>query len=149
MRSSTRFARSRDGTLIAYALSGSGPPLVKTANWLTHLEFDGQSPGMEALARRTVAPSPLLRYDERGCGLSDREVEDLSFGTWVEDLEAVVEAADLERFTLFGMSQGGPVALAYAARHPEGSRAWCCTAATWSAGSTAARPTSGVAKKRS
>lgn len=119
MRSSTRFARSRDGTLIAYALSGSGPPLVKTANWLTHLEFNGQSPvwrhWLDGLSRHHT----LLRYDERGCGLSDREVEDLSFGTWVEDLEAVVEAADLERFTLFGMSQGGPVALAYAARHPE------------------------------
>lgn len=119
MKPSTRFVRSRDGTLIAYAVSGSGPPLVKTANWLTHLEFDWESPvwrhWLEALSRDHT----LVRYDERGCGLSDREVGDLSFERWVEDLEAVADAAGLERFPLFGMSQGGPVALAYAARHPE------------------------------
>ncbi|HKK08617.1 MAG TPA: alpha/beta fold hydrolase [Gemmatimonadota bacterium] len=119
MEPSTRFTRSRDGTLIAYAVAGSGPPLVKTANWMTHLEFDRESPVWRHWLAALSRDHTLVRYDERGCGLSDREVEDLSFSTWVEDLEAVVDAAGLDRFPLFGMSQGGPVALAYAARHPE------------------------------
>ena len=119
MDQSIRFTRSDDGTMIAYAVSGSGPPLVKTANWLTHLEFDWESPVWRPWLRELSRDHTLVRYDERGCGLSDREVEDLSFERWVEDLEAVVDAAGLERFPLLGMSQGGPVGIAYAARHPE------------------------------
>ncbi|MDX1646150.1 MAG: alpha/beta fold hydrolase [Longimicrobiales bacterium] len=116
---SIRFTHSRDATTIAYAVSGSGPPLVKAANWLTHLEFDWESPVWRHWLRELSAHHTLVRYDERGCGLSDREVDDLSFERWVEDLEAVVDAARLDRFALFGMSQGGPVAVAYAVRHPE------------------------------
>ncbi len=116
---SVRFTRSRDGTTIAYARSGSGPPLVKAANWLTHLEYDWESPVWRHWLRELSRDHTLVRYDERGCGLSDREVEDLSFERWVEDLEAVVDAAGLERFSLLGMSQGGPVGIAYAIRHPE------------------------------
>ena len=119
MEQSIRFARSSDGTMIAYALSGSGPPLVKAANWLTHLEFDWESPVWRHWLRELSSDHTLVRYDERGCGLSDREVDDLSFESWVHDLEAVVDAAGLDRFPLFGMSQGGPVGLAFAARHPE------------------------------
>ena len=119
MEQSIRFTRSSDGTMIAYARSGSGPPLVKAANWLTHLEFDWESPVWRPWLRELSRDHTLVRYDERGCGLSDREVEDLSFEAWVDDLEAVVDAAGLERFPLFGMSQGGPVGIAYAARHPE------------------------------
>jgi pimeloyl-ACP methyl ester carboxylesterase len=119
MEQSIRFARSADGTVIAYARSGDGPPLVKTANWLTHLEFDWESPVWSHWLRDLSRDHALIRYDERGCGLSDRKVDDLSFDAWVDDLEAVVDAAGLERFPLFGMSQGGPVAIAYAARHPE------------------------------
>ncbi|MDX1567162.1 MAG: alpha/beta fold hydrolase [Longimicrobiales bacterium] len=119
MNQSIRFTRSTDGTMIAYAKSGSGSPLVKTANWLTHLEFDWESPVWSPWLRELSRDHTLIRYDERGCGLSDRDVENLSFESWVEDLEAVVDAAGLERFPLFGMSQGGPVAIAYAARHPE------------------------------
>jgi len=116
---SIRFTRSHDGTTIAYARSGSGPPLVRAANWLTHLEFDWESPVWRHWLRELSRHHTLIRYDERGCGLSDREVEDLSFESWVADLEAVVDAAGLDRFPLFGMSQGGPVGIAYAARHPE------------------------------
>ncbi len=118
MDQSIRFTRSGDGTVIAYARSGSGPPLVKAANWLTHLEFDWESPVWRPWLREFSRHHTLVRYDERGCGLSDREVEDLSFESWVEDLESVVDAAGLERFPLFGMSQGGPVGIAFAARHP-------------------------------
>jgi class 3 adenylate cyclase len=92
---------------------------VKAANWLSHLEFDWQSPiwrhWVEGLARNHL----LVRYDERGCGLSEWDVEDFSFEAWVRDLEAVVDAAGLERFPLLGISQGGPVAIAYTVRHPE------------------------------
>ena len=119
MDQSIRFVRSRDGTMIAYARSGRGPPLVKAANWLTHLEFDVNSPVWRPWLRELSRDHALIRYDERGCGLSDRDVDDLSFDAWVDDLEAVVDAAGLERFDLLGMSQGGPVGLAYAARHPE------------------------------
>lgn len=119
MESSTRFTRSTDRTLIAYAVSGDGPPLVKAANWLTHLEYDRESPVWQHWLRELSRYHRLVRYDERGCGLSDREVEDLSFDAWVDDLAAVVDSLELERFPLFGMSQGGPVGIAYAARHPE------------------------------
>lgn len=116
---SVRFTRSRDGTTIAYAVSGSGPPLVKAANWLTHLEFDWESPVWRHWLRELSRDHTLIRYDERGCGLSDREVEDLSFPRWVEDLEAVVDAAGVEDFSLLGMSQGGPVGIRYAAGRPD------------------------------
>lgn len=119
MDQSIRFTRSRDGTMIAYARSGSGPPLVKAANWLSHLEFDWESPVWHPWLRELSRDHTLIRYDERGCGLSDREVDDLSFERWVEDLEAVVDAAGLDRFPLIGISQGGPVGISYAARHPE------------------------------
>ncbi len=119
MEQSIRFVRSRDGTMIAWARSGRGAPLVKAANWLTHLEFDWRSPVWRPWLRELSRDHELIRYDERGCGLSDRDVADLSFARWVEDLEAVVDAARLERFDLLGMSQGGPVGIAYAVRHPE------------------------------
>lgn len=119
IRQSIRFTRSDDGTLIAYATSGTGPPLVKAANWLTHLEFDWNSPVWRPWLRELSRHHTLVRYDERGCGLSDRDVEDLAFEAWVDDLEAVVDAAGLERFPLLGMSQGGPVGIAFAVRHPE------------------------------
>lgn len=120
MEQSVRFTRSsRDGAVLAYALSGSGPPLVKAANWLTHLEFDWNSPVWRPWLRELSRDHTLVRYDERGSGLSDRELDDLSFEAWVDDLESVVDAAGLDRFPLLGMSQGGPVCLAYAARHPE------------------------------
>lgn len=114
-----RVARAPDGVRIAYAVAGEGPPLVKTANWLNHLELDWESPVWRHLMEELASRHTLVRYDERGNGLSDREVEDLSFEAFVRDLETVVDAAGLDRFALLGISQGCPVSIAYAVRHPE------------------------------
>jgi pimeloyl-ACP methyl ester carboxylesterase/DNA-binding CsgD family transcriptional regulator len=114
-----RFCATPDGLRIAWARHGSGPPLVKVANWLTHLEYDWESPvwryWLEGLGRSHT----VIRYDERGCGLSDWETGVLSVDTWLSDLEAVVDAAGVERFSLLGISQGAAIAVAYAVRHPE------------------------------
>jgi len=113
------FCWSPDGVCIARATHGQGPPLVKAANWLTHLDYDWQSPvwrhWLEALGRRYQ----VIRYDERGCGLSDWDVDDFSLDTWVQDLETVVGDVGVDRFPLLGISQGAAVAIAYAVRHPE------------------------------
>jgi pimeloyl-ACP methyl ester carboxylesterase/DNA-binding CsgD family transcriptional regulator len=119
MRQQIRFCRSYDGVKIAYATSGSGPPLVKVANWLSHLEFDWNSPIWAHWLTELSSGFTLIRYDERGCGLSDWDVTDFSLEAWVRDLELVVDALNLERFPLLALSQGGAVAIAYAARHPE------------------------------
>ena len=92
---------------------------MKAANWLSHLEHDWNSPVWRPLLEELGRHQTVVRYDERGCGLSDWDVEDLSFEAWVRDLEAVVDAAGLERFPLLGISQGGPIAIAYAVRHPD------------------------------
>jgi pimeloyl-ACP methyl ester carboxylesterase len=114
-----RFCRGSDGVQIAYAICGRGPPLVRAAHWMSHLKYDWQSPvwrhWMEALSNRTT----LVRYDQRGNGLSDRDVGNVAFEAMVEDLESVVEAAQFDRFTLLGVSQSCAVSAAYAARHPE------------------------------
>ena len=108
-----------DKTRIAYTSIGTGPALVKAANWLSHLEFDWQMPVSRSWLDTLSAHYALTRYDERGCGLSDWSIDDFSFDAWVHDLEAVVDAAGLDRFPLLGISQGGPVAIAYAVKHPE------------------------------
>ena len=114
-----RFCTTQDGTTIAYATSGKGYPLVKAANWMSHLEYDHQSPVWRHWWAGLAERFNLVRYDERGSGLSDWDVEDFSFEAWVQDLEHVADTAAPERFALLGMSQGVPVAVAYAARHPE------------------------------
>jgi DNA-binding response OmpR family regulator/pimeloyl-ACP methyl ester carboxylesterase/DNA-binding SARP family transcriptional activator len=114
-----RFCRSADGVRIAYATIGEGPPLLKPANWLTHLEHDWQSPVWRHWMRELSRGRRLIRYDERGNGLSDWQAEDLSFDACKRDLEAVVEAAGLQRFPMLGISQGCASALAYAVDHPE------------------------------
>ncbi len=114
-----RFCSAPGGTRIAYAVHGRGAPLVRTATWLTHLEFDWESPLWRHWLEGLADGHKVLRYDERGCGLSDWVVEDVSFDARVADLEAVIDAAGLERVAVLGMSQGGPVAVAFAARHPE------------------------------
>jgi pimeloyl-ACP methyl ester carboxylesterase/tRNA A-37 threonylcarbamoyl transferase component Bud32 len=119
VRQDVRFCTAPDGVHIAYATLGQGTPLVKTANWLNHLEFDLESPVWRHWQRELSRDHLLVRYDERGCGLSDWDVAENSFDAWVGDLEAVVDAARLEQFALLGMSQGGPVAIAYAVRHAE------------------------------
>ena len=118
-RQQIRFCTAPDGVRIAYAVSGDGPPLLKAANWLNHLEYDWESPVWRRWLEEVSRHHTLIRYDERGCGLSDWEVENLSFESWVQDLETVAAAAGLERFPLFGCSQGAPIAVAYAVRHPE------------------------------
>ena len=114
-----QFCEAPDGTRLAYAVGGAGPPLVRTANWVSHLEYEWQNevrrPALEALTQHFT----LLRYDQRGCGLSDWGVKDISFDIWVEDLNAVVDAAGFHRFSLLGSSQGCAIAIAYAARYPE------------------------------
>jgi len=119
MQQQIRFCKTADGVRIAYATVGSGQPLVKAANWLSHIEYDWRTPVWRPLFERLARNRRLVRYDERGCGLSDWEVDEFSLDAWVRDLEAVVDAAGLQRFPLLGISQGGPIAIAYAARHPE------------------------------
>jgi len=114
-----RFARSADGVGIAYAVHGSGPPLLIDACWLSHLQFDWQSPVWRHYLVELGRIATVIRYDERGHGLSDRGVTDHSLTARVADLEAVADDAGFERFALLAMSQGGPVAIEYAARHPE------------------------------
>jgi pimeloyl-ACP methyl ester carboxylesterase len=98
---------------------GQGPPLVKTGNFMTHLEFDLESPIWRHLYRELAKDHTLIRYDARGNGLSDRTVDEISFDAFVSDLETVVDAAGLTRFALFGISQGCAVSIAYAVRHPD------------------------------
>lgn len=113
------FCRAGDGVRLAYAVSGEGPPLVRAANWMTHLGYDIESPVWRHWVRDMSRRHRFIRYDERGCGLSDWDAKDFTFDDWVADLESVVEALGVERFPLLGVSQGGAVAVAYAARHPE------------------------------
>jgi pimeloyl-ACP methyl ester carboxylesterase len=114
-----RFCTSADGARIAFATVGGGPPLVKAANWLNHLEFDWNSPVWRHWLRELGRDHTLVRYDERGCGLSDWSAGEMSVDAWVRDLEAVVDTLELERFPLLGISQGAAVAVAFAVRHPE------------------------------
>jgi pimeloyl-ACP methyl ester carboxylesterase len=120
-RQQIRFCRTLDGVRLAYATSGAGPPLVKASNWLTHLDYDWASPVWSHWWQALSEDRLLIRYDERGCGLSDWDVDEASFtlDAWVADLETVVDTLGLERFPLLGISQGGPIAVTYAARHPE------------------------------
>lgn len=119
MQQTIRFIKSADGTRLAVATSGHGPPLVKSANWLSHLEFDWQSPVWRHWFRYLSTGRQLIRFDPRGCGLSDWDAADLSHAAQVADLEAIIEASDLERFPLLGVSQGGAACIEYAVRHPE------------------------------
>jgi pimeloyl-ACP methyl ester carboxylesterase/DNA-binding CsgD family transcriptional regulator len=120
LRHETRFCTAPDGLGLAYAIEGEGPALVKAGNWLTHLEYDRQSPVWRHWIRELTRGRTLIRYDERGCGLSDRELDGMpTLETYVGDLTAVVEATGLERFALLGVSGGGPTVIEYAARYPD------------------------------
>ena len=118
-RHQVHFCTASDRVRIAYAEVGHGPPLLKTANWLNHLEYDWESPVYGPLLHALAADHRLVRYDARGNGLSDWDVPDISFEAFVNDLETVVEAVGLKRFSLLGISQGCAISIAYAVRHPE------------------------------
>jgi len=119
MEQTIRFVTTSDGVKLAYAVSGEGPPLLKTANWLNHLEFDWQSPVWNHWFTQFSTYNTLYRYDIRGSGLSDWVDTKLDFEQQVADLECVADAAGLEKFALLGISQGASVAIEYAVRHPE------------------------------
>ena len=118
-RQEIRYCTTSDGVRLAYASTGNGSPLVKASNWLTHLDFEWGSPIWRHWWAALSAHHRIVRYDERGNGMSQRDVLDVSFDTWVRDLETVVDAAGLDRFPLLGISRGGPIAIAYAVKHPE------------------------------
>ena len=119
VKQQVRFCKSFDGTKIAYAISGEGPPVVLMPSWLTHLEYQWRSiawqPWLEALSSRYT----LVRYDPRGCGLSDRNIHDLTFHSWVRDFSVLVDTLKLDRFSLIGICQGGAIAVAYAGSNSE------------------------------
>lgn len=119
MNQEIRFCTASDSTRLAYAKVGNGPPLVKVGNWMSHLEYDWDSPVWKPWLEGWSRFHTFYRYDPRGCGLSDWNVTNFSFEALVCDLEAVVDAAGLEQFDLFAMSQGGCVSMAYTAKHPE------------------------------
>jgi len=135
LRQEIQFATAADGTRIAFAAVGEGPPLIKAANWLNHLEYDWESPIWRHFFAAFADHRRLIRYDARGNGLSDWDVEDFSFEAFVGDLERVVDASGVDRFALLGISQGCAVSIAYAVRHPERvshlvlyggyARGWC------------------------
>jgi pimeloyl-ACP methyl ester carboxylesterase/DNA-binding CsgD family transcriptional regulator len=118
-RQQVRFCTSPDGVRLAYAISGEGPPLVRAPHWFTHLEHDWSNPVMRPWVEDLSKRYRLLRFDQRGTGMSDREVAEISPQAHSRDLEAVVDAAGFERFALVGLSQGAAYAIAYAAQHPE------------------------------
>lgn len=117
-RQTVAFCRSFDGTAIAYARSGRGPQLIRAGHWLTHLEHDWSSPIWAPLFHALGKRVTLLRYDQRGNGLSDWDVGRFDLEAYVADLEAVVDAAGEEQFFLYGSSQGTPIAITYAVRYP-------------------------------
>ena len=116
---SISFCRTSDGVNIALATAGAGPVLMKTGNWLSHLEYDWQSPIWSPMFARLAARFQLVRYDGRGNGLSDRDVPDISLAGFERDLDSVVASLGLKRFVLLGLSQGAAAAISYAVRHPE------------------------------
>lgn len=118
-RQHVRFTVTKDNIRLAYAVSGQGTPLIRVANRLSHIDADWESPLWRHWFQALTRDYQLIYYDGRGCGLSDRKIPPLNFEDWVTDLEAVIEALNLERFSLLGISRGAPTAIAYAARHPE------------------------------
>lgn len=119
LKQTVTFCRAADGVSLAVSTVGAGVPLLKTANWLNHLEFDWQSPVWSPMLRRLAQRFRLIRYDGRGNGLADREADDVSFPAFCRDLEAVVETLDIPKFALLGLSQGAATAIAFAVAHPD------------------------------
>lgn len=118
-RQEIRYCMTSDQARLAYASIGNGPPLVKASNWLTHLDYEWESPIWRHWWAEFSKHHRMVRYDERGNGMSQRDVTEISFDTWIRDLETVVDAAGLDRFSMLGISRGGSIAIAYAVKHPE------------------------------
>jgi class 3 adenylate cyclase/pimeloyl-ACP methyl ester carboxylesterase len=118
LKQEIRYCRAPDGVRLAYATVGNGPPMLKSAHWMGHLEYDWELPISRHLLLGLAEDHTLIRYDARGNGLSDWDVHEISLDAWVSDMETVADTSGLKRFPLFGFSQGCPVAIAYAARHP-------------------------------
>ncbi len=118
-KADVRFCTTRDGVRVAYAISGEGPPLVRAAHWMSHLDYDVDSPIWRHWIRELSRDATLVRYDERGNGLSQQEVDDIGFEAMVADLESIIDASGLQRVVLLGVSQSCAVSVAYAVRHPE------------------------------
>ena len=119
-RQRIRFLRTDDGVKLAWAESGAGPVLVKAANWMSHLEFEWESPVWQHWIRFFSDHFRYIRYDERGCGLSDWNISELTIAQWQNDLARVIDAAAPEApVSLLGISQGAAACIAYAAAHPE------------------------------
>ena len=116
-RQKIHFVTTKDDVRLACVVAGSGPPLVKAPTWLSHAGMDGDSPVWRHWWEEFQRDHEFVRFDQRGSGLSDREVSHNSFANWVNDLECVVDSLGLGRFVLVGMSQGGPIAVEYASRN--------------------------------
>ena len=114
-----RYCSARDGVRVAYATTGQGPAIVRAAHWMSHLRYDAESPVWRHWIRQLSAENTLLRYDERGNGMSQWDVEDISFDAMVTDLESIIDASGFDRVVLLGVSQGCAISVAYAIRHPE------------------------------
>jgi pimeloyl-ACP methyl ester carboxylesterase len=114
-----RYCTTGDGVQIAYSVMGQGPPLVRVLGWFTHLEYESQVPFWRAFAERLSNHYTLVRYDGRGTGLSDRDIEGITWEGSIRDLEAVIDATGLDKVAVFGISQGGPAAIDYAIAYPE------------------------------
>lgn len=119
MAPAVRFATARDGALIAHAHNGSGPPLMRASHWLSHLELDWHCPVWQPFLTRLGADFTLHRYDQRGTGLTSRDLDNTDIDDFISDLRAVADAAGLTRFPIFAASQGVPVAIRFAALCPE------------------------------
>jgi len=119
LKQRVQFCTSADGTQIAWASIGEGPPVLKAPNWMNHVEYEWSSPFWAPFLSEFARYNRLVRFDQRGNGLSDWDAERISPDAMIEDMEAVVEASGLERFALYGLSQGAGFSVRYAARHPE------------------------------
>jgi len=119
LKQEIQYCKAPDGVRLAYSAVGTGPPMLRSAHYLGHLEYDWELPILRFFLLRLAEDHTLIRYDARGNGLSDWDVRDLSLDAWVSDMETVADAAGLDRFPLLGFSQGCAVSIAYAVRHPE------------------------------
>ena len=114
-----KFCRSKDGTSIAHAVSGGGYPLLFAGSWMTHLDMDWDSPAYGDYIKHLSRRFQVIRYDQRGNGLSQWSDVDISFERMIDDMEVVIETYGYEKVAILGMSQGASVAIAYALRQPD------------------------------